>query len=141
MKNKIIIGRKDKVDLPDFEIFDINAKVDTGAYTSSIHCIEIKLIDGILHFQIPGFMDHHVLKDFQTNMFTKKKVKSSNGESETRYTIKTHILLFGHLYNEEFTLTDRSKMKNPILLGRKVLKNRFIVDVSQKDLSFKSKHR
>ncbi len=141
MKNKIIIGRKDKIDLPDFEIFNVNAKIDTGAYTSSIHCVKIKVIDGILHFQIPGLKDHQVLKDFQTNIFTTKRVKSSNGSSETRYLIKTHISLFGKLYNVEFTLTDRSKMKNPILLGRKVLRSRFIVDVSKKNLSYNLKNQ
>ncbi|MEQ8335972.1 MAG: RimK/LysX family protein [Cyclobacteriaceae bacterium] len=141
MKNKITIGRTDKIDLPDFEIFDVNAKIDTGAYTSAIHCIRINLIDGILHFQIPGLMDHQVLKDFTTNIYTTKRVRSSNGKTETRYSIKTHVLLFGHLYYEEFTLTDRSKMKNPILLGRKVLRNRFVVDVSKKNLSFNLKYQ
>ena len=139
MNNKILIGRKDKIDLPDFGIYNVNAKVDTGAYTSSIHCTKIKLIDGILHFQIPGLIEREV-KNFQTNSYSIKKVKSSNGKTESRYTIKTHILLFGNLYYEEFTLTDRSKMKNPILLGRKVLMKRFIVDVSKKDLSYNMKN-
>ncbi len=135
MNNKIVIGRKDKVDLPDFQIYNINAKVDTGAYTSSIHCTKIKLIDGVLHFQIPGLIEKEV-KDFHTETYSIKNVKSSNGKTESRFTIKTHIKLFGRTYQTEFTLTDRSKMKYPILLGRKVITKRFLVDVSKKNLSY-----
>lgn len=138
MKNKILIGRIDKIDLPDFEIFNVNAKIDTGAYTSSIHCTHIEVVDDILNFEIPGLKEKEI-KKFRTTYFTTKKVRSSNGKLQARYTIKTHLLLFGHLYHEEFTLTDRSKMKNPVLLGRKVLMNRFIVDVSKKDLSYNLK--
>ncbi len=139
MKNKVTIGRLDKIDLPDFDIYNVNAKIDTGAYTSSIHCTHIEVMDDLLYFEIPGLKNQEI-KRFHTGNFTRKKVRSSNGKIESRYTIKTHLLIFGHLYYEEFTLTDRSKMKNPVLLGRKVLMNRFIVDVSKKNLSYNLKN-
>ena len=41
MKKKLTIGRKDKIDFPEFNLQDIDIKMDTGAYTSSIHCHKI----------------------------------------------------------------------------------------------------
>lgn len=140
MKSKKVIGRSDKVDLPDLGIIEANAKIDTGAYTSSIHCKKIEEKEGILSFQLPTEINGKALiKKFQTKDFHQKKIKSSNGESQKRYIIKTHIVLFGKSYLSEFSLSDRSRMKNPILLGRKLLNERFLVDVSQKNLSLAHK--
>lgn len=137
MMIKKTIGRIDKVDLPDLGIATAKAKIDTGAYTSSIHCKKIKVKDEVLSFYLPiEIQGKSVIKKFQTKLFTQKTIKSSNGKSETRYIIKTRIVLFGKSYLTDFSLSDRSLMKNPILLGRKLLKDRFIVDVSEKNLSF-----
>ena len=40
-KNKLTIGRLDKVDFPEFNLEDLEVKIDSGAYTSSIHCVNI----------------------------------------------------------------------------------------------------
>ena len=59
-----------------------------------------------------------------------KKVKSSNGKTEERIFVKTAIELAGKQYQAELSLTDRKDMKYPMLIGRKYLQGRFIVDVS-----------
>lgn len=136
MKKKIIIGRRDVVDLPDLGIKSVQAKIDTGAYTSSIHANKIRTDGEILSFYLPiEVMEKTITKKFQTKSFTKKIIRSSNGKAESRYVIKTKIILFSKSYTTEFSLSDRSLMKNPILLGRKLLKDRFLVDVSKKNLS------
>jgi hypothetical protein len=142
MKNKQTIGRLDYADLPDLGLQTIRVKVDTGAYTSSLHCKKIKKIEEegqtVLTFKIPGSLfkgeKGHV---FRTTDFELREIKSSNGQVQTRYVIKTRIKLFGKLIKTEFSLSDRSSMKNPILIGRKLLSGRYIVDVSKKDLSYK----
>jgi len=141
---KRLIGRIDTVDLPEFGIKDIKAKIDTGAYTSAIHCSKIKTSneDGVEYvtFHIPN---SHIKgtskKRFKTSDFKQKNIKSSSGHIETRFVIKTRIILFNKSINTEFSLTDRSKMKYPILLGRKLLSKRFIVDVTSNNLSYKSR--
>lgn len=136
MKKKITIGRSDIVDLPELGIESAKAKIDTGAYTSSIHASKIKMDGEVLSFYLPIEVEgKSISKKFQTKSFTKKKIRSSNGKAESRYIIKTKIVLFGKNYVTDFSLSDRSLMKNPILLGRKLLKDRFLVDVSKKNLS------
>ena len=137
LKKRAIIGRIEKVDLPDLELFGVDAKIDTGAYSSAIHCHYIKenyeektLTFKLLDPSHPNYSN----KEIKLANFSKVKVKSSSGTSQNRYKIKTTICIGNKSYTTNFTLTNRSKMRNPILLGRKVFSKRFFVDASQKYL-------
>jgi hypothetical protein len=145
-KSKVTIGRKDKVDFPELHLYDIDAKVDTGAYTSCIHCYNIKVInkDGgekIRFSLLDPLHPSYNHKKLTLPIHAKRKIKNSSGQVEERYIIKTPILLFGDFFDIELSLTDRSTMEYPVLLGRKLLFNRFIVDVMRADLSYKQKLR
>lgn len=138
------IGRIDKADFPELNLFDIDTKVDTGAYTSSIHSHIIREIDDngnkILEFSIldpthPEYND----KIFKTNNYKSKRVKSSFGQTEERFVIKTIIKLFNEEYPIELSLSKRSDMRYPILLGRKFLNKRFSVNTSLKYVSYNLK--
>jgi hypothetical protein len=144
MKNeKLTIGRSDIIDLPDLKLFNVKAKIDTGAYSCSIHCSEPRVTGSIrkkLSFCLPYYKDRQKEKlFFQTSDFSEKIVKSSFGQVEKRFVIKTKVLIFNKLFETEFTLSNRSNMKHPVLLGRKFLKNGFLVDVSKFNLSYKRK--
>lgn len=139
---KLTLGRKDKIDLPEFGLENIEAKIDTGANRSSIHCskIEHKDFEGVdsIIFSIP--LDGNGEENsFHSADFFKKKIKSSSGHVEERYIIKTTVVLFGKRFKTSFSLSDRTEMKYPILLGRKLLAAHFIVDVQLSNLSFESK--
>lgn len=142
-----VIGRIDVIDMPELGLHDVNAKVDTGAYTSSIHCSRIKLKKDnngqeVITFTIPGSKLHEKgLHHFQVRDYEERNVRSSNGHIQKRYVIKTQIILFGRKIRTEFSLADRSSMKFPILLGRKLLVNKFLVDVSKKNLSYSEKKK
>lgn len=133
---KLIIGRKEKISLVEWGLSDIPAKVDTGAYTSAIHC-EYAQIVNIGGKQVLEFIllapSHKHYKDqvIRTEHFSQKRVKNSFGQVETRHKVTTKICIFGQEFEGEFTLSERSKMKNPILLGRKILKGRFLIDVDK----------
>jgi hypothetical protein len=137
-KIKLLIGRTDIVDFPKLNLFGIDIKVDTGAYTSSFHSHSIEVVDGILKCQFldPKHDKYHE-KYFLFKDFYQKNVKSSNGIIENRFIIKTEILLFNELHEIELTLTERGSMKYPVLLGRKFLSKKFIVDTAKKNISFK----
>lgn len=141
---KVVIGKSDKADFPEFQLFDVDVKVDSGAYTSAIHCKDVRVEKEkgkqILYFTLldeshPAY-DHH---EYSTRNFKLKKIKNSFGNSEKRYIITTEIQLFGKLYPIELSLSERGEMRFPVLLGRKLLNNNFLIDTSLTNLSFKHK--
>jgi hypothetical protein len=138
MKPIEIIGATDIVDLPELGWFDIPVRVDSGAATSSIHCSRVRLIKSGETKQLQFYLDTRKgapQQSFVVTDFKETLVRNSSGKEEKRYVIKTRITIFGRKIRTEFSLADRRKMRYPILLGRKLLKGRFIIDVSQKDLS------
>ncbi len=133
---KQIIGRLDIIDLPDLGVEDIHAKIDTGAYRSSLHCKKVHEEEGVLYFTLHTDTGY---QEYATKDWTQKIVKSSNGKAQKRYVIKTRMRIFKKNYMASISLTDRSEMKNPLLIGRKILSGKFIVDVSEKNLSYSNK--
>ena len=137
-----ILGRYDRVDLPDLGLFDIHAKIDTGAYTSSLHCHQVHIVDGVLEF---------ILLDEEHSEFTGTKltfseyalrdIKNSFGETESRFIITTTLKIFNQEITTEFSLCNRGSLKFPILIGRKILRDRFLIDVKKKNLSYKHTRR
>ncbi len=139
-----IIGSTDCIDFIDAEIENLPCKIDTGAAISAIHAYRIRIIekDGVefLAFKLldkkhPNFNNKEIL----TNNFSEKRIKNSFGEAETRYLVKLKIKVFDKIYNTSFTLTNRKQMAYPVLLGKKFLKGKFMVDVTQQNLSYKYK--
>lgn len=146
MKKKTTIGRKDKAHFPELGLKDIDIKMDTGAYTSAIHCqkIEIKEIEEkeVLVFTLldPSHPQYNN-REFSTDKFRDKWIKNSFGSSEKRFVIETDIKLFGKKYPIELSLSKRGEMRFPILIGRRFLMGKFIVDSSKYDLSFKKSQK
>lgn len=123
-----IIGRREYVNFPLLNIEHVEAKIDTGAYTCAIDCnhIELKKINQqtILSFRLFNNETYHV------EDFTRKKIKNSFGEMEERYIIKTLISIGRKRIKTTISLSDRGNMRYPVLIGRKLLKGKFIVDVN-----------
>ncbi|MEL7834685.1 ATP-dependent zinc protease [Fodinibius sp. Rm-B-1B1-1] len=137
-----IIGRLELIDFPQWDLYDIDAKIDTGAYTSSLHCHHIKSVekeDGeYVRFNLldPSHETYNE-KLFELPIHRKKVVKSSNGQKEERFVVKTKVQLFDRLLTAELSLTDRSEMRYPVLVGRKLISGRFLVDASKKYITKK----
>ena len=142
---KITIGRSDKADFPEFFLSEIDLKIDSGAYTSSVHCSKIKetSLNGkpIITFTLldpeHSFYNN---KEFTSKNYASKIVKSSNGISEKRFRILTEIVIFNKTFPIYLTLSERKNMKFPILLGRKFLNKKFVIDTTKKNLSYKLKN-
>lgn len=141
MSFPIVIGATDHVDLPEFELYNVSCRIDTGAATSAIHCHNVKLIrkDGqnavsfmLLDPEHPAYQN----REYYSFDFKEKIIKNSFGHSEKRFSIKTVLLLFGRKFKTEMTLADREAMKYPLLIGRRLLKKGFLVDVRLKDVSY-----
>lgn len=143
-EEKRIIGKSDKADFPTWGLKNIPVKIDSGAYRSSIDCSFAKVYKTTEGRKLKFILlrkEHplHVEKIFETYEFKTSRVKSSNGENQTRYIVKTLITLFGKSYETEFSLSTRPDMRFPILLGRKLLNKKFVIDTSKVNLSYRSK--
>ena len=139
---KKIIGRVDIVDFPKLNLKQVAIKIDTGAYTSAIHCSNIVEKDNqlICTFESkghPNFKSEQVI--FEN--YTLTDVKSSNGFKENRYKIKSEVIFFGKTYKINLTLSTRDDMKFPVLIGRQFLSNKFLVDVNMENVSYNSTHQ
>lgn len=134
-KPLVTIGRLEHIALPGLGVHRVAAKVDTGAYRSALHYqkVQVRSVDGmkrlVVTFQMGGIRKKKAFKRYK-----RVAVKSSNGDVSQRYLITTVVRLNGHAVRTQFTLFDRSDMKYQVLLGRKFLRGRFVVDVSKKNL-------
>lgn len=138
--DKKIIGRREKISFPSFGPELIWAKIDTGAYTSTLHAEEIRVEEEngkeVLKFIPFQTTDKtYTGKTQKADVFRKKVVKSSFGDDEERFLITVRVLIAGEEFDTEFTLSNREKMRNSILLGRQTLRGRYLIDVERVNLS------
>ena len=144
--SELVIGRKDRADIPLYGMFNIAVKIDSGAYSSSIHCTSIELTnkDGLERLEVVFLDDNNPSftgsKHF-FDVFTKKKVKSSTGDEQERFFVKLPIVLFDKEFLTDFSLTKRNGLKNPILLGRKLTNNNFLINTRLTNVSYKLKKK
>jgi len=141
---KITIGGYDKIDLPEMNLVEIDAKIDTGADGSAIHCHHINIVKKkgkkLLHIILldPSHPNYDN-RSFYFEQYKQRTIKNSFGNSEKRYVVKTPVVIFGKERLTEFSLSYRGNLSYPILLGRKFLYRRFVVDVARSNLSYRKK--
>lgn len=140
VKKKYIrtLGRREMIFFPEWNFGPVEAKVDTGAYTGSLHADNIteKInADGkpYLCFKLKRdyypFLSEDVF--IHSEKFERKTVKNSFGEGEVRYIIPVKIKIGRKIIRSKISLTDRSTMKFQILIGRRIIKNKFLLDIGK----------
>ncbi|HTL81311.1 MAG TPA: RimK/LysX family protein [Bacteroidia bacterium] len=130
LKQKRIIGRREFIDFPDLGLFRLEAKIDTGANTTALHCSHVRVENGILLFRLLDENHPEYRHEHRFEKFEQKIIRSSFGEEEMRYIIRTRIRIGKKTILSIVSLSDRKDMKYPVLIGRRLLKGRFLVDVS-----------
>lgn len=131
MNPKTPIGQTAEIILPEISLAHLVARVDTGAKTSAIWVSGATEVKGgleVLFFGegVPHFRPQTaIFKDYGDTIVT-----SSNGTSEARFKVKLTCRVAGRSIRAWFTLADRSTLTYPVLLGRNLLRGKFIVDVS-----------
>jgi hypothetical protein len=131
MAGRKTLGSFEVISFPEINVKDVIAKVDTGAYSGALHATNVQEIAGndgkkALAFYPLG------KKRLQATVsdYKRKTIKSSNGQLETRFVIKTSIVVQGELYPITISLTDRSAMMKYVIIGRQFLRrHHFMVDV------------
>lgn len=128
-----VVGHLEIVDIPALHLEMLDAKIDTGADSCALHCDDIEVgketVTFTLHDEVhPAY--HGKRLTFPIHKI--KRIKSSNGKSEERIFIKTALKLGCKQYEAEISLTNREKMKYPMLIGRRFLAHHYLVDVAKK---------
>jgi hypothetical protein len=148
MNSQKIIGRVERITFPELGIKNVHAKVDTGADLSSIWATGIHEENGILTFKLFGKKSpHYTGKEiiFSQPHYLLTRIANSFGHKELRYVVKLQINLGGRTIVGTFTLSDRSRKTYPVLIGRKLLNRKFLVDVSKgsplKEMEDRKKNR
>ncbi len=132
-----VVGMHETLIFPELDNMSLQSKTDTGAYNSAIDCSFCEeradengkpvLAYILLHPSNPLYTGQvHYATSYKT-----KKVRSSNGIVTTRYQIKMTVQLLGRKFKTTFNLSNRAKMRYAILVGRRVLSGRFMVDVAK----------
>jgi hypothetical protein len=128
-----IIGRREMIRLPGISKRPVEAKVDTGAYRSCLHVEAVREIevDGRKMLEAVFMMDEKRRQTCLFEEYRERLVRNSFGDSELRYCVKTVLKIGRRRIKSEVSLANRSGMRYQVLLGRKTIRNKFLVDVGK----------
>ena len=130
--NKISLGWREWVALPDLDISRIKAKVDTGARTSCLHTFRTEPYtqDGerrVRFWVHPVQNDMHQVVECDARVLDEREVSDSGGHKELRLVIETTLVLGGESWPVEMTLTNRDTMQFRMLIGLTAMAGRATV--------------
>ncbi len=127
------VGWREWVSLPELDVESIKAKIDTGARTSALHAFHAKPFvqngQQRIRFGVHPVQRHrHPDVLCEAPLIGERIVISSNGQHELRFVITTMLRIGAYRWPIEMTLADRDQMGFRMLLGRRALAGRFLVD-------------
>lgn len=127
------IGWREMVALPKLGLPKLKAKIDTGARTSALHAIGMEEFarDGVpwVRFHIPDDNHEHIEQpmDCVAPLIDTREIRNTSGIPDERHIISTQLSIGGRRWTIEVSLTDRSDMKFPLILGRTAIRRRRIL--------------
>jgi hypothetical protein len=131
MADKIYIGQVEDVRLPEVEQSVFLARIDTGARTSAIWASLVTKHGDKLEVVFFGKRSPlYTGKPLIFKEYGRVSVTSSTGITERRYKVRLLVEIGGRRIRAWFTLANRSRQVYPVLIGRNVLKGKFVVDIS-----------
>ena len=135
-RTRITIGYAEHVALPDWGVVGLAAKVDTGALSSALHVENIcEWQDGWVSFDIIlGGSRRRSRRNVDAKLARHGQVRSTAGTIENRIFVSTTLRLGEVERVIEVGLVDRTEMNFRMLLGRRALGGRFLVDPGRRYL-------
>ncbi len=133
LKAATVIGWREWLQLPELCKTRIKAKVDTGARSSCLHAFNVEVVEE--NGQQMVYFDIHPIQNSTAKtvrvvspLIEYRSIRSSSGHAELRPVIRTLARFGDTVWPIEITLTNRDQMGFRMLLGRRALAHRFIVD-------------
>jgi hypothetical protein len=135
---KLMVGQLEQVWMQNLQLA-LPARIDTGAETASLDARNIEVFERNgrrwVRFEI---LHPDTGEAIQMERKLKRMVaiiQSNTTESERRPVIKLGVTI-GHIsQTAEFTLSDRSHLDYQLLIGRNILQDVMLVDVSQRNIA------
>lgn len=124
-KPPLVIGWIEHISLPELGLLNIRAKVDTGARTSALHATEISPFqkDGELWVRfVAQLHDEAPNVRVEAPVYDIREIKNTGGVPQERIVIRAALHIAGQSWPISVSLTDRSKMRFPMIVGRTALK-------------------
>lgn len=139
----LVVGYAELVDIPDWNIRRLRAKVDTGARTSALHVENVEeLPHGRVRFDVRLHrkkVDRRVT--VEAPVVRRARVRASSGVAESRIFVRALVQIGPVAEEVELSLVSRERMLFRMLLGRSALARRFLVDASRSYVLSKDKRR
>ena len=139
-KSKIDIGWREWISLTEFNDFYLKAKIDTGATMSALHATHINQYDKdgskYVRFRLH---QSDAYKMIRKPIIGYKTIKNSFGKKQLRPLINMSIKIGDNVIDTVITLTRRSSMTYPVLIGRSSLENNYRINPKQSYLTGKIK--
>ncbi len=131
-ENKVSLGWREWIALPELDIKRIKAKVDTGARTSCLHTFRTEPYtqDGerrVRFWVHPVQNDMHQVVECDAKVLDERDVSDSGGHKELRLVVETTLVLGDQSWPIEMTLTNRDSMQFRMLLGRTAMAGRAVI--------------
>jgi hypothetical protein len=128
-----VVGWREWVELTEWQVPAVKAKIDTGARTSALHAFDITSFerkgDSWVRFSIhPWQRSSSDDVCVEARQVDERAVTSSSGSTSIRPVVVTTIRLGERIVPIELTLTRRDEMGFRMLLGRQALRHHFLVD-------------
>lgn len=135
----VVIGWSEMVDLPEWGIDQLKAKIDTGAHISAIHVDAIKRLPrNRVQFDVITEIDHRTHRmervRIEAPIVRTARVRPTHGEDQERPVVSTVIRLGPIEQSIELSLVCRKHMRFRLLLGRLALKKHFLIDPTHANL-------
>jgi hypothetical protein len=125
-EEKITVGEVEHVILTPWGV-RLPARIDTGAATSSLDARDLRVENNLAEFRLP---DEHGGLRLQLPVIGWQDIRSAEFR-ERRPIVQVDLCIGPKVFRIEVNLNDRSAVKYPLLLGRDVLKENFVVDCMQ----------
>jgi hypothetical protein len=123
---KITIGEVEDVILMPWRV-RLPARVDTGAATSSLDARELKVKNNIAEFKLPKKYGDLLLR---LPVMEWQKIRSADFK-EKRPVVEITFCMGPKSIHAQVTLNDRSTVRFPLIIGRNVLRDNFVVDCTR----------
>lgn len=124
------------VDLPEWGILRLRAKIDTGARSSALHVENIReLGSGRVRFDVRLSRSQSERRvTVEARVARRGRVRPSNGEWEARIFVAVRVRIGPVEREVELSLVDRERMIFRMLIGRSALAHAFLIDPSRRYL-------